>query len=302
VLLGGRADNDAGVPPAFQPALTQRSLRLLNGRVPTVSLREIDIYFERGGDGPRLLFVNGSGSSLKTSAVLLAPFAERFDLLAHDQRGLGNTTVPDDQPTMADYAADAVALADQVGWDTFRLVGVSFGGMVAQELAVTWPERVQRLALLCTSPGGVGTDGEQLVSYPLHELADLPVDERMAIGQRILDTRFTDDWLDEHPSDRVIADVVAERAAEPRTQEQRRGEALQLEARRHHDVADRLHRITCPTLVACGRYDGIAPPANSEAIAARVPGAELRTYEGGHIFFFQDDAALGEIMDFLATT
>lgn len=261
----------------------------------TVTLRGIDVYYERTGEGPRLLFLNGSGSSLETSAPLLAPFAERFDLLAHDQRGLGRTTVPDDQPSMADYAADALALADHVGWDTFRLVGVSFGGMVAQELAVTRPERVERLALLCTSPGGEG-----LASYPLHELAGLPDGERVAVGRRILDTRFTDEWLDGHPTDAFIADVFAQRATAPRTDEQRRGEALQMEARRHHDVGGRLHRISCPTLIAYGRYDGIAPPANSEAIAARVAQAELRAYDGGHAFFFQDGTALGDVTDFLA--
>jgi pimeloyl-ACP methyl ester carboxylesterase len=73
-----------------------------------------------------------------------------------------------------------------------------------------------------------------------------------------------------------------------------------MEARHHHDVVDRLGAIACPTLVACGRYDGIAPPPNSEVIAARVPGAELRVYEGGHTFFLQDRAALPEILDFLA--
>ena len=180
---------------------------LHNGRMPTVALRGIEVHYERSGHGPRLLFVNGSGASLRTSALLLAPFAEQFDLLAHDQRGLGETTVPDDQPTMADYAADALALADHVGWDTFGLVGVSFGGMVAQELAVTSPERVERLALLCTSPGGVGPAGERLASYPLHELAGLGLHERVAVGRQLLDTRFTDDWLDAHPRDRTIADV-----------------------------------------------------------------------------------------------
>jgi pimeloyl-ACP methyl ester carboxylesterase len=65
-------------------------------------------------------------------------------------------------------------------------------------------------------------------------------------------------------------------------------------------VCERLHRIACPTLVAGGRYDGIAPPANSEAIASRVPDAELRMYEGGHAFFAQDARALPEIIDFLA--
>ena len=69
-----------------------------------------------------------------------------------------------------------------------------------------------------------------------------------------------------------------------------------MEARRHHDVWDRLDRIAGPTLVASGRYDGIAPPANGEAIASRVPGAELRLYEGGHAFFGQDPAAFPEIL------
>ena len=67
-----------------------------------------------------------------------------------------------------------------------------------------------------------------------------------------------------------------------------------------HDVCDRLHVVSCPTLVACGRFDGIAPVGNSEAIAARVPNADLRFYDGGHAFFAQDARALPEILDFLA--
>jgi 3-oxoadipate enol-lactonase len=90
------------------------------------------------------------------------------------------------------------------------------------------------------------------------------------------------------------------RAATPKPDDVRRGELEQLGARRGHDVWDRLGRVSCPTLVAGGRHDGIAPPANSEAIASRVPGAELRLYEGGHLFFFQDRTAFPEILDFLA--
>ena len=94
--------------------------------------------------------------------------------------------------------------------------------------------------------------------------------------------------------------MMAARRSETKTAEQLRGEALQLEARSRHDVCDRLARITCPTLVACGRFDGIAPPSNGEAIAARVPGAELRLYDGGHAFFAQDPAALPDVISFLA--
>src|SRR5215217_1799615 len=107
--------------------------------VPTVTLNGIDVYYERGGSGPRLLFCNGSGATLESSAPVIERFRRHFDVLAHDQRGLGRTSVPPGPYTMADYAADAGALLDHVGWDQCAVAGVSFGGMVAQELAVTWP-------------------------------------------------------------------------------------------------------------------------------------------------------------------
>ena len=105
-------------------------------------------------------------------------------MLVHDQRGLGRTAIPPGPYSMADYAADAIALLDHVGWERARVVGISFGGMVAQELAVTVPDRVERLALLCTSPGGAGG-----ASYPLHELAALPDAEQMAERARCCSTR-----------------------------------------------------------------------------------------------------------------
>jgi 3-oxoadipate enol-lactonase len=262
--------------------------------MPTVSANGIDLYYEREGSGRRLLFCNGSGATLAGMGFMLTPFRQRFDLVAHDQRGLGRTTVARGPYTMADYAADAAALLDVVGWDRCRVVGISFGGMVAQELAVTWPERIERLALLCTSPGGAGGS-----SYPLHDLADLPPDERAAVSTRILDSRFTPEWLATHDLDRLIAEGMVASRSGPKSAEQQRGEAAQLEARSHHDVTDRLARITCPTLVACGRYDGIAPEANGRAIAARIPEATVRVYEGGHAFFGQDPQAIPDVVDFL---
>jgi 3-oxoadipate enol-lactonase len=262
--------------------------------VPTATINGLEICYERRGDGPPLLYLNGSGSTLATTGPLLTPFAERFDLVAHDQRGLGRTAVPPGPYSMADYAADAAGLLDHLGWDRCRVVGISFGGMVAQELAVTCPERIERLALLCTSAGGDGGS-----SYPLHELDGLSPAERAALAPRLLDTRFTPLWLASHPGDRMLAAGMAARSAAPRTEEQRRGEAEQLGARRHHDVFDRLNRVTCPTLVACGRFDGIAPVANGEAIASQIADAELRTYDGGHIFFAQDPRAFPDVIDFL---
>lgn len=262
--------------------------------MPTCAANGIEIYYQRWGEGPPLLFFNGSGTSLATTKMMLDPYAERFDLLVHDQRGLGQTGVPPGPYEMADYAADGAALLDHVGWDRCRVVGVSFGGMVAQEFAVTYPGRVERLALVCTSPGG------DFASYPLHTLAAMDPAEAGAMRLTLIDTRYTPEFLAEHETDRILAEFIAGAAAAPPGEEVQRGMALQLDARSRHDVADRLGRITCPTLVACGRYDGIAPPDNGEAIAARVPGADLRIYEGGHMFFIQDPTAQPEVLDFLA--
>jgi 3-oxoadipate enol-lactonase len=262
--------------------------------VPTVTANGIDIFYERWGQGPRLLFLNGSGSSIATSELLIKLFVNDFEVLVHDQRGLGATEIPAGPYEMADYAADAAALLDCVGWDRARVVGVSFGGMVAQECAVTWPERIERLALLCTSPGGAGG-----ASYPLHELASLSKDEQALRGTQLLDTRFTPEWLADHPGDRALADMMASRRGAEKSSEQLRGEAEQLGARSRHDVTDRLAAVTCPTLVASGRFDGIAPPSNGETIAARIPNAELHVYEGGHAFFAQDPKALPDVISFL---
>ena len=255
----------------------------------------LDLWFEVLGSGPRVLVFNGSGASIDTSRPLIDALASRCEVLVHDQRCLGRSTVPADQPTMADYAADAARLLDHVGWSSAAVFGISFGGMVAQEFAVTWPERVERLALLCTSPGGEGGS-----SAPLHLLADMEPAERARTSLRHLDTRFDAQWLAEHPFDRAIVEQMAARQRDERSAERRRGEAMQLEARRHHDVWDRLPRITSPTLVMCGEFDGLAPPTNSEAIVSRIAGSELRRYQGGHMFLVQDRRAMPDVLSFLA--
>ena len=263
----------------------------------TLAVGDLDIHYEVLGEGPRLLVFNGSGATIASARPLIDFLAQSFEVLVHDQRGLGLTGLPSslDSFTMASYAADGAALLDHAGWPTARLFGISFGGMVAQELAVTWPERAERLALLCTSPGGEGGS-----SYPLHELDSLAPDERSRVWLANLDTRFSPQWLSSHPSDDALVELVRAREASPMTPDQRQGARLQLQARSRHDVCSRLWRIRCPTVVACGRYDGLAPAANSEAIASRIPGSELQRYEGGHLFVLQDPRALPEIVSFLS--
>jgi 3-oxoadipate enol-lactonase len=262
--------------------------------MPFTQGKDVRLYYERTGQGPRLLFVNGSGVTVDDSRLLLSLFAPHFDFVAYDYRGLGKSSDPPGPYGMAECAGDALSVLDAVGWEAACVLGISFGGMVAQELAVTAPGRVQRLALLCTSPGGEGGS-----SYPLDELESLARDERMEALRQLVDTRFDDQWLAAHQQDRSLVELLAGRDAAPHP-DQQRGRAEQLAARRSHDVWDRLPSITCPALIACGRFDGIAPPRLSAAIASRIPGAQLHTYEGGHLFIAQDPRCITDVTSFLS--
>jgi pimeloyl-ACP methyl ester carboxylesterase len=255
---------------------------------------DISINYQISGTGPRVLFFNGSGATLQSTELLIRSLSKECEVLAHDQRGLGLTSIPEGPYTMAQYAADAVTLLDHVGWNTCAVVGISFGGMVAQEFAVTFPQRVERLALLCTSAGGSASS-----SYPLHELGALSADERASKMVTLSDTRFTPEWLASHPSDAQMMSMRGESTT--KSADVLRGERLQLAARANHDVENRLHVITCPTFVTAGKFDGIAPPVNSEAIVERISDATLSLYEGGHMFLAQDPTAIREIRPFLST-
>ena len=116
--------------------------------MPLATIGDIEIFHERQGAGAPLLFISGTGGDLRNRpTVFEGPLAKAFDVLAYDQRGLGRTSKPDAPYSMAGYADDAARLMDHVGWESALVVGVSFGGMVAQELVLRHPARVRRLVL-----------------------------------------------------------------------------------------------------------------------------------------------------------
>ena len=269
------------------------------------TLRGLDFYYEHTGadEGrPKLLFVNGTGGDLRQQPRLIdGPLAEAFEIVAHDQRGLGQTAKPEEPYTMADYADDAAALLDHVGWDRAHVLGVSFGGMVSQELALRHPDRIDRLVLCCTSSGGEGG-----ASYPLHELAGLDPDEYMNRVLAIGDTRWSSGEGGRDPSRFAkVFEFMKKRRQVPDDGEdperKARGAARQLEARFAHDTWDRLEGIRARTLLCGGRYDGIARPENMENLAARIPDSELAWFEGGHGFLLEDRSAFPKIEAFLTS-
>lgn len=252
------------------------------------------LWYERRGEGPPLLYSNGSGATLGSAAAILDRFATSFEVVGYDHRGMGRSPLSGEPYSVADLAADVTGLLDHLGWQRCALAGLSFGGMVAQEVAVRAPDRLTRLALMSTSPGG------SMGSYPLEQLESLPEQERVEQLLLLADERWNADWFAEHPEDLALVMRLAADRPEEQSEGQRRGHTAQLAARRGHDVLGRLTEVEAPTLVQCGRHDRIAPPANAEAIVARVPDAQLRTYDGGHLFLFQDPTAWPDLLAFLA--
>ncbi len=262
--------------------------------MPFARVRDIQLYHEVVGDGPRLLFINGTGADLRRRRPYVDRLSEHFTVLRYDQRGLGRTGKPDRPYTMADYADDAAVLLDRVGWDCAAVLGVSFGGSVAQELARRHPARLTRMVLACANPGGA-------YAYPLLALHGEDADTR-ARTMLALDLRRTAAWQAAHPDEvRALLEQGRRRggAVDPTDPNAARGARRQLEAREQHDALAWLEGIRLPVALFGGRYDGLGTEAGQRVMAQRIPGAVLRLFEGAHGFLDEDPEALPAVVGFL---
>ena len=263
--------------------------------MPTVITKHLEIYFEKTSpkkNGP-LLFIGGTDGDLRNKPNQLnSPLADHFEIISYDQRGLGQTSCPPGDFTMQDYADDAKELWDLLGIKHAPVVGVSFGGMVAQELAIRHPNKVGKLVLCCTSSGGEGGS-----SYPLHDLQDLDLVDRTRIGLKLRDIRITDEWIRENNH---FGTDSHERSTESKQFHTDRSRLMkQLSARKIHDTFSRLALIDQPVLLAGGIYDGIAPPENMRVLHKKIRGSLLKFFSGGHAFLSQDNSAYQFITDWL---
>lgn len=267
--------------------------------MPRAAVRDdLALYYELRGAGAPVLFIGGTGGDLRrVPHALDRLLAARFHTLFFDQRGQGRSDKPDVPCTMADYAADALALLDHLGWERCAVLGYSFGGMVAQELALGAPQRVERLVLMSTTSGGAGG-----ASYPLHELQELPPEARARRFLELSDLRRTPAWQAENGA--LFAAMLQDTLANLRLAEDApaaaAGARRQLAARRGHDTWTRLPQLAVPTDVLAGRHDGIAPVAHQRALAERIPDARFHVFEGGHLFYLQLPAAARAVAQALA--
>ena len=260
-----------------------------------ISTKDLDIYFERSSSKRRgpLLYIGGPGGDLRNKPNQLdSPLTEFFEVISYDQRGLWQTTKTEGNYTMQKYADDAADLLDALEIENIPVLGVSFGGMVAQELIKRHPNRVSKLILLCTSSGGKGGS-----SYPLHELELLNEEKKLEKLIKINDLRISDNWIENNLE--LFNELKISSRKRNTFKPDPENLLKQLLARKDHDTFENLRQIAVPVFLMGGKYDGIAPVSNLEAMHKEIKDSELRFYEGGHLFLIQDKNAFKELIDWL---
>jgi len=255
------------------------------------------MYYEEHGSGFPLLLVNGLGSDHLEWLHQLPAFEGRFRVVVFDNRGTGRTDVPPGPYTTAQMADDAASLLRALGIARAHALGVSLGGMIAQEVALRHPDLLDGLVLGCTGPGGalsVRPSPEAMAVFSLAKGEDPEAELR-----RMLPFLYTDACIRERPGE--IEGFVRRRLDHPTPPG---GYLAQLSAAVSHDASSRLDRIRARTLVITGDADRLVDRENSLRLAERIPGATLVVLPGAphRLFAETADAFNREVLRFLSPT
>lgn len=250
--------------------------------MPRLSVPGSELHYERRGSGAPLLLIQGlGGNSRHWGEPFLRELERDFELILYDHRGLGRSgPLPDDAST-ADLAADALLLLDELELERAHVFGISMGGMVAQELALSAPARLATLTLGCTTAGGTQ-------SRPTSQEVVSALTVAVLSGDRdsVLRTGFEYVVSPAYAGSATNYSAFAAAAHEyPATVPVLMS---QHKAVIEHDAYGRLRGLNVPTLVIHGTADRMLAAVNADLVASLVPGARLELLDGvGHLFFWE---------------
>ncbi|MCF8567655.1 alpha/beta hydrolase [Alicyclobacillus tolerans] len=244
--------------------------------MPKVRVRDIEMYYEEGGTGPALLLIMGLSGNLDWwGQPFLSDLEQHFRVIRFDNRGAGRTDRPAVPYSISGFADDTVGLMDALSLEKAHVMGVSMGGMIAQELAVNEPQRVDKLVLGCTNcgPSHSVMAGPEVQAMLVQRPSSL--DEVKANTLRLL---FPEDFITANGAAMEANWREITKAPIDNESFQRQVMALL-----QWNSYDRLPEIKAPALILHGTADILVPPQNAEVLAERIPNAKLRLYEGvGH--------------------
>lgn len=258
----------------------------------TARLGDIDVAYDTFGSGPPLVAIMGLTGARWHWRGFPERFADSFRVITFDNRGVGATTAPKGPYTAAQMAEDTLALMDHLAIEQAAILGVSMGGMIAQELAIAAPARVTKLVLGCTSFGGrtaIPVPGPTSAAFA-------QVGRGPDALRRVIELNFSAKYAGE---EKATIDALLEYGLANRMTPN--GFQGQLMAVATHDTAERVRTISAETLIITGDEDHLIPAANAKLIHELIPRARTVILPGvGHMFWIEDaEKAASEIRRFL---
>jgi 3-oxoadipate enol-lactonase len=252
----------------------------------------VRIAWERRGSGPPLLLIHGLGYARWGWEPVVDGLAEAHEVVLFDNRGIGDSDAPLGPYSARMLAEDAVAVLDAAGLERAHVLGTSLGGMVAQQVALDWPERVDRLVLACTTPGSES-------AAPMPEQTVRLIQESPALPREVAMRRGVENALAPGADVAMIDRIMVHRIA---TAQPLAAWLAQAAAGMSFDAWDRVREIGAPTLVLTGDLDVVVDPRNSALLAEMISGARIEVFPvAGHLFFWEQPERFVELVkEFLA--
>ena len=249
-----------------------------------VKVNDINMYHEIHGEGFPLVMIQGLGMpALMWPPIFLDEVSKSFKIIIFDNRGAGRTDKPDIKYSIKMFADDTIGLMDALNIERAHVLGFSMGGIIAQELVLNYPKRVEKLVLCSTDCGGskyvpMSPEVRQMM------LGDLEGLEWEDMLRRLARIGFTEDFVEDNSDliERLITRLL--KTPTPLYSFER-----QYLAAHEFSSAERLKKINTPTLVVHGKKDVFVPPQNSEIIAELISGAKLIFFENSAHAFYIDE-------------
>lgn len=247
-------------------------------------LRATRLHYDRAGTGEPLLWITGFAISSEIFTAGLAAYTDDFDCIRYDNRGSGRSHAPWRPTSIAELAGDAVALLDALGIASAHVYGLSMGGMVAQEMAIRFPDRVRALVLGATTPGGPrAVPPSPALASALASAAAAGATPARLRAQVLAGALFSAPFRQAHPQQ--VREALVLLGRHPATA---RGLAAHWWSSFFHDTWARLPSIVAATLVLHGGADQLTPVGNARVLAARIPTATLHVLPGaGHAYLLE---------------
>jgi 3-oxoadipate enol-lactonase len=260
--------------------------------VPTVTANEIELAYTIDGDGAEaVVLVNGLADSKETWELQVPALAQHYRLVSYDNRGVGESSTPPGPYTTKEMAADLAGLVDALDIPQFHLLGVSMGGMIAQEYAIAQPDRLIS-ASFCSTYSYPGPFCSRMFSCWRALVPSLGV----GFTQReVLLWAFTTDFFEQRGSE--LEEIEELMASNPQSSE---GYLAQLASIETHDTRGRLANVACPVMTLVGREDILIYPKLSRRLHDELPNSTWVEVPGGHACLWEFPDAFNEaVLGFL---